>query len=125
MNNRKSYHVVVGILIWVEVNISNDLNVGSISLRSGYSQWHFQKLFSKVTGYSIARYIRLRRMTIAAELLKSTKTDIANLCISVGFNDHRTFCRCFHEHFGVTPTRYRNSEYTLPEKMVYPPDIVH
>lgn len=125
MSNKKSYHVVVCMLIWMEVNISKELSVGSISLRSGYSQWHFQKLFYKVTGYSIAKYIRLRRMTIAAELLKSTKAEIANICFSVGFNDHRSFCRCFHNHFGVTPSRYRNGDDTFPEKMIYPPDIMH
>nr|WP_230957773.1 hypothetical protein [Pantoea ananatis] len=35
---------------WIEANLTNDINIDQITLKSGYSKWHMQRLFKEMTG---------------------------------------------------------------------------
>lgn len=63
----------------IEKNICDDINYEEIARGMGVSVFHFQRLFSLLTGVPIAEYIRCRRMT-----LKKFQTGVALvLCANV------------------------------------------
>ncbi len=45
----------------IEKNICNDINYEEIAKSMGISVFHFQRLFSLLTGVPLAEYIRCRR----------------------------------------------------------------
>ncbi|SUB15123.1 Regulatory protein soxS [Pantoea agglomerans] len=51
---------------WIEANLTDDLNIDQITLKSGYSKWHMQRMFKEMTGQTLAAYTRKRRLTMAA-----------------------------------------------------------
>jgi AraC-like DNA-binding protein len=59
-------------------------------------------------------------MTVAAELLKSTRLNVTDIYMQLGYDDGATFCRPFREQFGVSPLTLRGSSYDFVSRMVAP-----
>lgn len=111
---------ILDIVRWLEKDLAQPLKLSDIVARSGYSKWYFQRAFKDVTGYPLAGYIRLRRLTTAAELLKSTSLQVSDIFISVGYDESSTFCRAFCAHFGLSPTQYRFGNDFMESRMIFP-----
>ena len=76
------------IIDYIEVNLSapERLNVEEIARHAGYSKFHINRMFSDVTGCTIHRYIKERRLSEAAGSLLWKKNPSPELhrmhCIS-------------------------------------------
>lgn len=110
------YPVIRELLLWIEHDLSRPLALGDIATRAGYSKWHLQRAFKQLTGYRLASYIRMRRLTTAAELLKSTTLQVSEIYTQVGYEEGSTFCRAFYSHFGFSPTEYRGQSGKEPQE---------
>nr|WP_244589425.1 AraC family transcriptional regulator [Escherichia coli] len=64
----KQFHttVIKDVLLWIEHNLDQSLLLDDVANKAGYTKWYFQRLFKKVTGVTLASYIRARRLTKAA-----------------------------------------------------------
>lgn len=112
--------VIWDIVDWIESDLSRKMSTAVVAEKSGYTHWYFQGRFKLVTGYSLGYYIRARRMTVAASLLKSTSLSITQIYSQVGIGNGATFCRTFQRHFGLTPTAYRGSDDDFSLRMLLP-----
>lgn len=65
------------------------------------------RVFKRLTGMPVAQYIRLRRLTLAAQLLLSTDHAVIEISGLSGYDDMSLFCKNFRRQFGVAPTTYR------------------
>ncbi len=61
----------------------------------------------RVSPMAYLRHIRVRRM---ASLLASTDLSIAETARAVGWNDANYATRCFHTHYGMSPTDFRRHQ---------------
>lgn len=95
------------IIQYIEENLSEDLNVETVAMRSGYSTHHFQRMFAAVTGLSMGSYIRRRRLTKAAFRLVESDERIIDLAIDSGFESQEAFTRAFKSMFGLNPGEFR------------------
>lgn len=98
---------MLDIITHIEDNLHSEISVQSVSQYSGYSPHHFQKMFAAVTGLSLGSYIRRRRLTKAAEKLKSSSERILDIAIDSGFESQEAFTRAFKGVFGANPNAYR------------------
>lgn len=117
------YMTIRDIVIWIEADLARPMPVITIAEKAGYSPWYLQRLFKQITGHTLVGYIRGRRMTVAAELLKTSQLPISQIYTCVGFEDHSSFCRNFMRHFGMTPTIFRASPGYFSSKKVVPPEF--
>jgi transcriptional regulator GlxA family with amidase domain len=90
----------------------DDNYTGSISLKemAGFaclSEYHFSRLFKKITGYSPYEYIIKYRVNKAKNLLKNTDKTVEEIAEAVGFGSNSNFVRTFREVEGLTPLKYR------------------
>ena len=69
----------------------------------------FFKKVKFLTGYSPNELIRVRRMTKAAELLKTYRYNVSEVSYMVGINDPFYFSKCFKAQFGCSPSHYINN----------------
>lgn len=95
------------ILEWIEFNIAGPLPLSTLTKKSGYSAWHFQKAFKRITGVSPGMYIRHRKMEIARTLLAETTHSITEIAMHLGYRQQSTFCKTFRQHYNVTPGQQR------------------
>lgn len=100
--------VIKEILPWIEENLFDDtIQVKAVSHRSGYSRWHFQRVFREQTGYNLATYIRVRRVARAAYSVAFTDKELKDVACENGFTSQQNFCRIFKKYFEKTPSRFR------------------
>lgn len=103
----------------IEGNLNSSLPVKELAERSGYTERWLYSLFLKETGMSVAKYIRRRKLTLAALLLRHTSIPATDISLMYDFSSLQTFSRSFRQQFTVSPLQYRNAkawdmQYTQP-----------
>lgn len=74
---------------------------------SGYSQFHFHRLFSAYTGESISQYIKRLKLQKAAKKIQRDEVNVTQIALDAGYATHSAFCVAFREMFGVSPTEFK------------------
>lgn len=93
---------------YIESNLKQPLSVLTLSRVSGYSLYHFIRLFQGVTGLTPGDYIARRRISEAArEILRTPDRSFQDISLDYSFNDYETFTRAFKRLLHTTPTRIR------------------
>ncbi|MEE9956153.1 helix-turn-helix domain-containing protein [Enterobacter quasihormaechei] len=117
-------YILRDIAIWIEENKNINISVYLIARISGFSLWYLQRLFKARSGITLAKYIKLRKMTAAAVSLRISKKSIYNISKDLGYKTQSSFSTAFSRCFGVTPTAFREEEYWSFEKMIHRYDYV-
>ncbi|HEI8820923.1 helix-turn-helix domain-containing protein [Serratia marcescens] len=107
MDYRKD--ILVQVLEYMEKNIIEGLSVEKVSIISGYSKWHLQRLFKHYFGITLGTYIRNRKLSRSAVLLKQHQGNILDVALASGFASQQCYTRAFKRFFGETPNSFRNS----------------
>lgn len=92
---------------WIENNLHEDISSTDISSVAGFSKYHFHRVFLSFTGMSFANYIRIRRLTNAANLLINTEEKIIDIAFYYQSESQESFTRAFRKYYGLPPGRYR------------------
>jgi AraC family transcriptional activator of mar-sox-rob regulon len=102
------------LLYWIEVNLNDRLTMERASKKTGYSPWYLQRLFKSKTGYALGKYIRDRRLTMAAIALRLTNMPILDISLYYSYDSQQTFTRSFKKNFAETPAVFRrNTEWNM------------
>lgn len=107
MDYRKD--ILVQVLEYMEKNIIEGLSVEKVSIISGYSKWHLQRLFKHYFGITLGTYISNRKLSRSAVLLKQHQGNILDVALASGFASQQCYTRAFKRFFGETPNSFRNS----------------
>ena len=97
---------------FIEENISCQVKLSEVASSAGYSEYHFQRLFSGAVGEPLRDYIRKRKLTNAAKQLTTTETRILDLAIESGFESQEAFTRAFKRMFRLSPGAFRKNKTT-------------
>ncbi|EJD3985087.1 helix-turn-helix transcriptional regulator, partial [Salmonella enterica] len=96
------HRTVDGVKRWIEGNLYKKMPTQYISEVSGYCGRYLREGFKKITGMSLVRYIRLRKLTEAAHLLRLTGRPITEIAMLYAFSSLQCFSRAFSRHFGIS-----------------------
>jgi AraC family multidrug resistance transcriptional activator len=90
-----SAQVIDTIVEWIDDNLHQPLRIEEIARHAGYSKWHLQRLFMQYKGESLGRYIRERKLLLAARDLRESDEKVYDICLRYGFDSQQTFTRVF------------------------------
>ncbi len=93
----------------VEAHLGERITMAALARAAGYSQWHGARLFKELTGKAPFEYVRLRRLSAAAERLRGTSCRVVDVAFDFVFDSHEGFTRAFARQFGVSPRRFRQT----------------
>jgi AraC-like DNA-binding protein len=85
------------------------------------SKYHICREFTKHFHISPIRYLNLKKITAAKELLVHTDKKINEIGRITGFENPNNFIRHFKKQIGVTPLEYRKHILTDKIDRQYPP----
>ena len=94
-------------LDYVSDNYMDDMTLDSLAAYAGFSRYTLSRMFRQHTGATFTQYLNRRRVTMAEELLSSSRMPVTQVALQCGFNSIATFNRVFREVRGCTPTQYR------------------
>lgn len=112
-------------LEFIEKNLENSIRTTDVAKESGYSLYHFHRLFLAVVGTTIADYLRRRRLTQAAISLLDTKREIIQIAFDYQFETQESFTRAFKSLFEITPARYRKMQIPKIGQYQLKIDLIH
>ncbi|KAB8125553.1 helix-turn-helix transcriptional regulator [Gracilibacillus oryzae] len=101
---------------WIEEHLHEPVTAEDVANIAGFSKYHFHRVFQTEMGISFSKYIRLRRLTIAASSLIHTEESILTIAIYYQFDSQEAFTRSFKQLFHLPPGRYRKVMREMLEK---------
>lgn len=93
----------------MHAHIDQDLPLELLAEAAFLSQFHFARLFKKITGTSPHAYLAALRASVAEKLLATTDLSITEVAARVGFSSQSHFTRAFRHATGMTPSGFRKA----------------
>jgi len=88
-------------------NYTYNLTLGDYARLACRSLSTFKREFKKIFKESPGKWIRKKRLSLAAELLEKTSLSVAEIGFECGFENQTHFSRLFREKKGVSPLQFR------------------
>ena len=98
---------------YIEKHLTEELDIKKVSGLAGCSEYHFRRMFSFLSGFTITEYIRFRRLALAASDLHDTKEKVIDIAIKYGYESSDSFSRAFSNFHGVHPSEVRSPNVNL------------
>lgn len=93
---------------YVEAHLTDDIDYAAVAKEAASSSFHFQRVFSIICGYTLGDYIRMRRLSLAADELMRSDNKVIDIALKYGYDTPESFSRAFARFHGVTPTQARS-----------------
>jgi AraC-like DNA-binding protein len=91
----------------IEARFAQKVDLSLLARIAGLSTSYFSRAFKQSIGMPPHRYVMMRRLAAAAELIRKTPKPLAEVAIEVGFSDQSHFTRIFAQMTGETPGSFR------------------
>lgn len=101
--------VVASVQDQLNTQSNQALDIATLAKNVGISVRSLNRRFKKITGSSPLAYLQQKRINDARELLAKTDLLVAEIAISVGYEDASYFSGLFKQHMQLTPAEYRKS----------------
>ena len=107
-NKQKEYlEKFMNICNYINDHCTEDLCLDDIAERTGFSKYHFSRLFKQFSNVSFYRYLNQKRIEHAERLLINPQISVTEISLSSGFTSLSSFIRMFKQIKGCTPSEYR------------------
>ncbi len=90
-------------------NCGRELTLTEIAASVYISEFHFARLFKKITGSTPHTYLAAIRIERARKMLTETDLAITEIGARVGYNSQSHFTKIFREATGMTPHAFREA----------------
>jgi AraC family transcriptional regulator len=112
-------------LWFVESHMADDLSLESIATQVSVSPYYLTRAFTHLSGLSVMRYVRSRRLSVAARALADGAPDVLSVALAAGYGSHEAFTRAFRDQFGLTPEAVRAQRHVNNLAIVEPIAMTH
>lgn len=101
MNLIKSFNDTID---YIETVLNDEIDEKQVAHLSGYSFAMFSRLFPILADMTLSEYIRNRRLSEAAILLRETDKKIIDIAMKYGYKSSDSFTTAFKKFHGYTPS---------------------
>lgn len=92
---------------YIAKNIARDIGLDDLSSVCGLTRFHFSRAFKTAFGEPPYRYLTLRRMEQAKDMLATSQLSVSDIACACGFRGLSQFDRSFRDVVGKTPLEFR------------------
>lgn len=112
-------------LWYIESHLTTDLSLESLAAQVNVSPYYLTRAFNLLSGLPIMRYVRGRRLSVAARALANGASDVLSVALEAGYGSHEAFTRAFRDQFGMTPEAVRAQRHVDNLAIVEPIAMTH
>lgn len=91
-------------------HLEDEFSLDKIARELNYSKFYMERVFSEVTGTTIYKYIRERRLARAAEQLVETNRTVLDIAFEAGYASPQAFTMAFRSLYMCPPKVYRKNK---------------
>jgi AraC-like DNA-binding protein len=99
--------IVRWVVEFIERCYQDRTRFSEVARAAGVSRSHLCRIFKRVTGLSLNRFLTRRRLQAAKAMLRDRGTPIHQVASTVGYHDPTHFNRVFRQWEGQPPSLYR------------------
>ncbi len=92
----------------IEDHVRAKITLEELAQKAGMSKYHFSRVFKRYIGMTPIKFVTLRKIEKAKELLKRHDFNVSSVAYELGFNDASTFIKQFKKFTGQTPAKINN-----------------
>jgi len=109
--HHKDYDLIAPVIEQIRRHPEKSLSLDDAVRLSGRSPSTVTRLFKKMTGRGFKQYqLEYRLQQAAGRLTDRPNCPVAEIALSVGFEDPFYFSRIFHKYHGFSPSNFRNTK---------------
>jgi len=112
-------------LWYIESHLKTELSLESLAAHVNVSPFYLTRAFNHLSGLPIMRYVRGRRLSVAARALANGAPDVLSVALEAGYGSHEAFTRAFRDQFGMTPEAVRAQGHVDNLAIVEPIAMTH
>ncbi|MDZ7836373.1 MAG: effector binding domain-containing protein [Alkalibacterium sp.] len=93
----------------MEDHLMEEISYSDVAKHLYLSNYHFQRVFSLITGVTPNEYIRSRRLSMAGEELTLSQAKIIDVAYKYGYESPESFSKAFTRFHGVSPGKAKKA----------------
>jgi AraC-like DNA-binding protein len=106
------------------VRDDEELTVEAVTKELGYTRQYVSGRFHRITGRLLSHFLKEKRLSKAARLLKNGNMRVSQIARRCGFDSENYFRQQFRERFGMSPRQFRaNGHLRSMRRMAAPPAV--
>lgn len=108
--NKQSNERFNDLINYIEDNLCEEISYKKLAQILGVNEYTMHRIFLFVTNYTLADYIRKRRLSMSALDLLDGKEKIIDIAIKYNYESSQTFSRAFKSMMGFIPSEINNNK---------------
>lgn len=111
--NKQSNERFNSLIKYIEDNLCEEISYKKLSQILGVNEYTMHRIFLFVTNYTVAEYIRKRRLSMSALDLIEGKEKIIDIAIKYNYESSQAFSRAFKSMMGFLPSEINNNKNSI------------
>ena len=107
IKRREYFDRLNNVIDYIDSNYTSKITLEDAAAYSGFSKFHFSRLFKEYMNCTFYDYLIDRRIKATEVLLTNDELSITDIALQAGFSSIPTFNRTFKLKKGCTPGEYR------------------
>lgn len=97
------------VIDYIRGNLDRTINLEELAKVACFSEFHFHRIFSAVSGETLNNFTNRLRLEKAARLLRYSDQSLTDIALNCGFSSSATFSRAFRASYDTSPSQFRKS----------------
>ena len=93
---------------YIEKNIDEKITIDELAEKVALGRRSFERRFKQATNNSVLEYIQRVKIEAAKRSLETSRKNVNEVMVDVGYSDTKAFRDLFKKITGLTPIEYRN-----------------
>lgn len=97
------------VIDYLHGNLDRQVKLEELAKVACFSEFHFHRIFSAVSGETLNNFTNRLRLEKAARLLRYSGQSLTDIALNCGFSSSSTFSRAFRSGYDTSPSQFRKS----------------
>ena len=97
------------VIDYLRANLDRPVKLAELANVACFSEFHFHRIFSAVSGETLNAFTNRLRLEKAARLLRYSEQCLTDIALDCGFSSSATFSRAFRAGYDTSPSQFRKS----------------
>lgn len=99
------FQSVYKVIHFIEMHYAEDLDLDTLAKLSGFSKYHFHRIFLSIVGENLNAFIRKVRLSKSTGKL-ANGLNVTEVAMQSGYETPASFAKAFKERFGFSPKEF-------------------